>query len=376
MAHLMPADACRLADASYATLGSSHPKIAAAAAAGASRDLFDIAGGTVFTGSSGVDSVTNFGFIAFGKSASHQGECLVAVRGTQTVPDGLTDAYMAGDRGPSGLPVHRGFNRLANSILPQLRAALRGRNPSAIHFVGHSLGGATAVLLADALHGVASANLYTFGAPRAGTQVHSEFLTSAIGAGNIFRVYHDTDPVPMVPIYPFTHVPANRRGYLLAGSGAIVWPAAHSLALYQRNIGSGNWSGLPTLPHRRFSLDTVDDVLARAGAIPGGFMSSVLMRLIVKVLGMILEAAGMVIGSGLFVLATVLDQIAYLLIRGAHLIGAGIDLLQSLVEQIMRFLGIAVRGTVNVSQAFLRWLLNRLFSVISAMAVNAISRVI
>ena len=371
---LSPGDACRLADSSYATLGSRTPNVAAAAAAGASRELFDVDASTVFTGSTGAGEVSNFGYVAFG-GGSRQGECLVSVRGTQTMADVLTDLYFAGARGPSGLPVHHGFNILANSILPQVRTALQGRNPSSIHLVGHSLGGAAAAILADALHGVAETRLYTFGAPRAGTFAHTEFLTSAVGPDNIFRVFHDTDPVPMVPIFPYTHAPSGRAGYLITGSGMIISPGAHSLTLYQSNVGNASWAGLPTIPHRRFSLDTVDDVLEMAGHIPGGYLSSLLMRLIVRALGMILSATGAVLGTGAYALATVIDQIAYILVRGLGALATAADHLRAVIVQILRFLGITAVRSVSLTVSFLRWLLQKLFTTISTMAVAALNAV-
>ncbi len=374
-AELSPINSCRIADSAYATLNAPNPAIAAARSLAEAAELFDVAAGTVFTGTTGPEVKSNFGYVAHGKTAARQGEVVVAVRGTVTGADWLTDAHMSTARSATGYPVHSGFNQLANAILPQVRTALTGRNPSIIHVVGHSLGGAAATLIADSLRSMADVKLYTYGAPRASYKIHVDYLTQRLGRDNIFRAYHDTDPVPMVPIFPYVHAPAGGSGYLMRGSGAVISFGAHSLSLYQRNV-TDSWSSIPTLQHRRFSLDTVDDVLQMASAIPTGYLSAQLMRLIVRALGMILSGLGGAAGLVALGAATVLDQIAYAITIGFGAMTSGMELMQRLVAQIMRWLGIAVSGTVNITTSFLRWLLSKMFATIAQMAASAIHRVV
>ena len=52
-----------------------------------------------------------------------------------------------------------------------------------------------------------------------------------LGARNVYRVYHDTDAVPMLPIFPFCHIPVGETAYLLRGPGALVSLSAHSSIL-------------------------------------------------------------------------------------------------------------------------------------------------
>jgi hypothetical protein len=372
---LNPSQAAKLANSAYATLGSRTPNIAAAAAAGVNRELFAIDTGSVFTGVTGFDTRTNFGYCAFGKKGSREGECIISVRGTD-MPSGadwLTNGKFSGERGPNGHMVHKGFNQLTNSILPQIRQALNGKKPSAIHLVGHSLGGATATLIADALKDDTNMYLYTFGAPRAGSLAHAQYLSQKLKTPNMFRVYHDTDPVPMLPVFPYTHCPAGDNGYLLKGSGMVISPGAHSMNLYEKNCG-GSWGSLNTIAHRRFSLETIDDILKQAGALPGGFLSSILMRLIVKALGMIMKAAGMLTGLTILGAATVADQLAYVISTGIKIVGATADLMKSLVEQIMRFLGLVINESVSFSQVFLLWLTEKLFAAMASLARQALRR--
>lgn len=367
---LSPEMASVLADSAYATLGSPNPTLDAAREARGSGNLFNVGDSSVFTGVTGFGERSNFGYCAFGNTLSRKGECLISVRGTNLMSDWLTDARLSGTRGPSGQMVHKGFSKLTETILPHVRAALRNKNPSAIHIVGHSLGGATATLLADALKDYTKLYLYTFGAPRAGSIEHASYLTNKLGAENIFRVYHDTDPVPMVPIFPYGHCPTANQAYMLKGTGMVISPGAHSMSLYKQNA-QASWGSMQTIAHRRFSLETVDDVLEQAGSVPGGYLSSLLMRLIVRALGMIMKAAGMVVGLSLLGVATIADQIAYILSKGLATVGETAELLEKLIYQIMRFVGVTVAKTVSFTTAFLKWLIDKLFAVMIMLATQA-----
>src|SRR5699024_9322989 len=113
--------------------------------------------------------LSGFGYIAAGKGA-HAGEVLVATRGTATRYDWLSNLNVAMQAGPGGTLVHAGFNEVWKSFAADVSAFLRGRNPSVVHCVGHSLGGALATLTADACSsaGIGELRLYTFGSPRVG----------------------------------------------------------------------------------------------------------------------------------------------------------------------------------------------------------------
>ena len=248
---LSPKQAGEVADSTYA-LRLSDNMIDAAAGAAAARDDFAIVSGQRLTGATGIgpaSRTTGFGYIAFGKSGPRQGECLLAIRGTEksSAHDWLTNTHMAGVQGPGGYTVHAGFWNLAAGILPQIQGGLRGRNPSLIHAVGHSLGGATATLIADALNRshVADIKLYTFGAPRAGIENHASALTRNLGRHNIFRAYHHTDPVPMVPVFPYAHVPFEEDACLLHGCGTLISVDAHLMPTYLASVGNQTWPQLP-----------------------------------------------------------------------------------------------------------------------------------
>lgn len=75
-----------------------------------------------------------------------------------------------------------------------------------VHCIGHSLGGAIANLAAEWAANTLNkkVKLYTFGSPRVGfaSGGFANKLTTALLPENIHRVYHNNDPVPMIPTFP------------------------------------------------------------------------------------------------------------------------------------------------------------------------------
>jgi pimeloyl-ACP methyl ester carboxylesterase len=212
--------------------------------------MFKVGDEARFTGKTGghqYNRLSGFGYIAEGEGV-HQGEVLIAIRGTSPTQarDWLTDARAGFCRGESGHPVHIGFQRTWESFAGDVRTFLRGKNPTRIHCVGHSLGGALATLCADycAANRAGLVTLYTIGAPRTGMGGFANALTEKVGAENIYRISHAADPVTTVPIYPFCHVPYQTRNYVVGGTGLILNPWAHPMPSYTKAIGQASWSSL------------------------------------------------------------------------------------------------------------------------------------
>lgn len=83
--------------------------------------------------------------------------------------------------------------------------------------------------------------LYTFGAPRVGHEDYSQNLTRQVKQENIFRVFHTTDPVPMIAPYPYVHAPFTSMEKLNWGlccekPGRII-PGDHSMSIYIQTDG-------------------------------------------------------------------------------------------------------------------------------------------
>ena len=350
------------------------------------EDLFQVDDGARFEGRSGAPGwkkLSGFGYIAAGVGA-HAGEMLVVTRGTAMLVDWCSNLNIAMQLGPGGHLVHAGFNEVWKSCRDPLHGFLANRNPSRIHCVGHSLGGALAALNADYFNsnGVAEVLLYTFGAPRSGDAFCARSLTRRIGAAQIFRVSHAADPVPKIPLFPFFHLPSDRPG-LEIGSGLFGAGAHSMLGSYIPALADRSWATLA----RSVAADDnaqVKSWLERAAGGEGlsgvGGMvlmgSSALLLMIGRALRWLLaRAAGLLagkIGIALTASATVLDQLAWLLSKGASLARELGEQVTGLMAAIFRFLGRKLPAALDVSVAFVRWVLGLLYSVLQATAQRAI----
>ena len=344
--------------------------------------LFGAEGATRFTGKSGAmmfKPLSGFGFVAAGVG-EFSGDLLIATRGTDVMADWVTDGNIGIQRGPGGMPVHAGFNETWKSFAPALREFLRGRNPARIHCVGHSLGGALAKLNADFLSAnhVADVRLYTFGAPRTGDGLFARQLTERVGKANIFRVSNPVDPVPMIPIFPFWHLPFGEDGLQIGRTSNMpISFAAHTMKnSYVPGVDGKGWDHLRvSQPDEREVKGWLEGAAEGSGSFLMG--SARLMDMIGRALAWMLKAAGAVVkgtlGVGLAGVFTVLDQIAWLLTKAAQLsaeVGRG---LSTLVAMIFRFLGRKAVEGAQVTTAFLRWLLSTLFATLRTAAHRALS---
>lgn len=335
-----------------------------------------------FTGTSGAlmfKQLTGFGFVAAGVGP-FAGDLLIATRGTDSAADWLTDGNIGMQFGPGGKLVHAGFNETWKSFAPALREFLKGRNPTRIHCVGHSLGGALATLNADFItaNRIADVRLYTFGAPRAGAEAFARQLTERAGDGNILRVSNPVDPVPMIPIFPFFHVPLGKEGLQISRtSNAAISFAGHSMVdNYIPGVAGKDWTHLRVnAPDDRQVKGWLESAAQGSGGLVMG--SARLVDMIGRALGYLLKSAstlaGKTLGVALAGQMTVLDQIAWLLTQAAQAsaeIGRG---LATLVGLIFRFLGRTVAQGVEITAAFLRWVLNLLFTSLRTAAHRALA---
>jgi len=350
------------------------------------EDNFTVHEDSRFTGKSGAmlfKKQTGFGYVAAGKGPTYSGHVLCATRGTEmtSAADWLSNFNVGLQTGPSGHLVHAGFHEVWKSYSTSLAEFLRGKDPSHVHCVGHSLGGALAMLNADFFTArQIPVTVYTFGAPRVGLQWLARDLTSRVSelGGTIHRVSHVADPVPMIPVFPFVHLPLDASAIALgAQSGGAVRTSAHGmLKSYIPAVGDAGWRGLPT----EASIGAQHDAktwLEASGSSSITLYSAEVLRMIGRALAWLLKKAGKLLAIGinasLTTALTLPDLIAYLISRGAELskeiAGYGV----ALIRAILRFLGRVVSITLDLTMGFLRWVFGLLFSVVSGMARNALS---
>jgi len=371
-----PKIAARLADGVYGIRDNDNvARGIAARGVGGLSDIFNIEQGIIAKGVSGTGAFnkeSGFALILQGKG-SRQGELAVVTRGTATGHDWLSNINVITNRGPSGYPVHAGFQQVFKSIEESISTALKGKNPSRIHCVGHSLGGAVSNLVAFKLseegHGV---SLYTFGAPRVGMQGMTQHLVAQLGEENIYRVYNPADVVPMIPVYPFMHAPSIRDGLCVKTGGDLFSLNAHYMSAYSPAVEQKNWKSLGVSSSTMQINASVDQWINKAEnyvKIPG---SSMAMWALGHALKGLLDLARTVGAISYVVGATVADQIASMLVKAATLSKAIGEQILHWMSLVLRYTGKAVNISKNITQTFLRWVLDLLLMPLFFLARRAI----
>jgi triacylglycerol lipase len=334
-------------------------------------------------GKSGWGQSSGFAYMANG-SGTRSGEKLVAIRGTASLADALTDGRCSFAQSSSGYVVHRGFALTFESIKPDIDKffQLAGSQSSQIHVVGHSLGGALACLTAEYLRLQGNnVTLYTFGCPRVGDGSYSAAMDSFLGTQNIHRVYHEADPVSMVPLYPFVPVSNSGLGHKLPWNGMMGSPHAHFMDNYIATLGDCSWDSLPKVQSHDFftSMETWLEQAGRDGGLIKMYSCASLSQ-ILRALRWVLESiqlmgaatAQFAFSGGLIVI----DVLAYLLYHGC-LLGARIaGYVQGILKAILKFLGRAVNIVENITVAFIKYVLELFFRVIAGAASRAINIIV
>lgn len=321
------------------------------------RELFDFSSLQMLESKTGafIKVKSGFAVIANGKTTSNRDEVLIAIRGTDLISDWLTDANFGIQLSSTGKVVHAGFNRVFDELEPHLSAYFNKNQPTTVHCVGHSLGGALASLTADWVtqKQAGKAKLYSFGSPRVGFSPFATELTENLGAENIFRVHHDNDFVSLVPIWPFCHTPMPGTSCNLRGQGYNTF-SAHSMANYERSLtnSSQEWSVLreaitPQTPSREIekwlSLNTVSVI------------SSYTLSLIGNAIQYILKAAGISIQFLLGTSFTILDKLSYAMEYAWKASKKIAGWVEALLNKILGIVGHGIAMTSDLTRDFIGW---------------------
>lgn len=390
---LSPRQAAKIASGVYQLQYTSLAELRENKVALGCEDGFEPGDGARFEGKSGalfMKKTSGFGYVAEGKPGTpFEGDMLVATRGTlgsKLGPDWFSNYNIGVQLGPSMLPVHAGFNEVWKTFVDHLDPFFKGRRPPRrVHCVGHSLGGALATLNADYLtvRYKAPASLYTFGAPRVGDAIFARALTARVGPEFIQRVYHPSDPVPMIPLFPFWHTPFGRSGLPVTSMlGGLVNADAHSMEnSYVPMINHfAGWGDLRSAAAERADeAAQVKSWLEMAADGRGGFLmgSASLLSMIGRALGWLLKQTGRLmfnaVGAGLVAGVSMLDQLAWSLTQGAQVSMEMGRHVKTLIGAIWAFLGRKMVQVAEVTVAFLRWVLELLFSSLRALVERALS---
>lgn len=322
-----------------------------------------------------------FGLCARG-TGIYKNNLFLIFRGTTEAnnrADFVTDARIGITRSKAGLPVHIGFNQTFNSMLPDIRAFISAAKVSdSIHCIGHSLGGAVASLAADwvSKNTINPARLYTFGAPRVGTEWFVKSTTNSVGSLNIHRVYHRTDPVPMVALYPFMQAPYGETGYFIYSGEPLTTGAAHLMAKYVRSVKGKSWAQLSGTYEQPYTIEAaIESWLKSKSPVSSSsasfwrWVDSALIYVLKKVAtSSIMLLQGVLIGA--FTLA---DKMAYILAKGIDLADRISQWVELLMRKLMQALNMRIaKSKKELTRDLIRQVLMRITEKASSDARNAL----
>lgn len=328
------------------------------------------------TGLPGFRKTSAFG-VLMERSGGGINDHVLALRGTifKSPHDWASNTNVGLSPGPGGIISHLGFTRVFQSLLPEVsRAAQTAGKLSTLHVVGHSLGGAVATLFASHFKsaGVGDVRLYTFGAPRAIGSPTNMSLAGKLGAENIRRVYSPSDPVPMVPIFPFLHMPGCDDQ--MVDNRSLISIGAHSITdNYRATMIKTGWPRRLT-GWEMFTAEYWLDVAKSASSKPFSTLCLwALNKALIALIKLIVGSLQIAFMGPL----TLIDRLAALVKFGIDLGKRIGNLAVSLLRTIAEFLGIAaniVGTTAQLTAAVVRYLISRLLTSLANMAAVALGR--
>ncbi|WP_455204055.1 lipase family protein [Kaarinaea lacus] len=308
---------------------------------------------------------------------------VIATRGTRPempgMPDLFTDLRISMDKFGSYGPVHKGFKRTYESIIPSLvRDKAIIDSADVIHCVGHSLGGAVATLIAGHYaNSGKNVKLYTFGCPRVGILNSYKNFEQKIGMQNIYRVCHDLDPVTFIGPYPYMHLqPAfNDPNHMIMPSPTsnLLSTANHDMAAYIRQVEYLDWEDVKKL---KKSVAFQDELLMRwllhKEKQPSWVQYACAETLthLFRLFRGALQKLSVSVVLGL----TLVDVVAELLVKGMHIIGKLGETVLKILEYTAVWAGFVVVGRENFTVEVVRMLLEKMMSALKAVSINAIHK--
>ncbi len=311
-----------------------------------------------------------FGLCAVG-GGEYENDVFLIFRGSTFANDNadwFSNARIGVEFSSTGLPVHIGFNQIFKSMKIEIDDFLSSNKVTGtIHCVGHSLGGAVATIVADwvSKYFANDVRLYTFGAPRPGLMAFAWSLSNRMNKNNIYRTFHSTDPVPMVPLFPFTQPPLPGYGHCIPSTEAITSFEAHDKGKYVNSVRNYTWEQLE-MRKPPYSVESVIEqwLESKFPVNPADpkvwqMMNSALIYVIKKAGG----ALAVTLQAGVSGVVTLADKLAWVLQQGINLYEQHRGLIVSLMKKIAQLLSITVLKTdAEITQLYMRDMLMRLMN--------------
>lgn len=325
---------------------------------------------------------TGFAFVAHGKG-KYEGHHVVAVRGSKSINDWMTNGNIGFSSSIGGSYVHTGFNQTFESMRAPLEKLLTplftGRPVKGIHCVGHSLGGALAALTSEWIRHRyrKTVQLYTFGAPRVGMK---GFATqSSFGEDRIYRCTHGADPVPLVPLWPFMHAPVDGIEYRLdAGNG--LSKAAHIMGQdgepgYRNTANSSDWTMLHQKAISFLHTPVRLDYERRHEASFSNYWADKLAAALVTLLKDAGYYSAVLAQAAISTTLTFYDLLARTLKDIAGISKSFASQARGLLGHMLAFARAAVTTVVEMTFDFIRWVFDRTSEALYSVVRQAVERI-
>ncbi len=373
---LSPADAAYAASHVYNIMNETDVELFGSGL----NSKFDIPTSSRFQGTAGAMMFkysSGFGLAVKGKGP-YKDEALIMVRGTVDFLRDLvlTDGNIGLKRSATGNTVHAGFFNVFQSFEDDLTEFFRGYHPKRVHCVGHSLGGALATMVAEWVshNEVSQPTLYTFGSPRVGFEGFASSLTRQLGEENIFRTYHRTDVVSMVPIWPFLHVPLPGVECFINSPGLVPGISYHKMDSYVNSVsGAESWDSLrqrqPDLGlDKEVENWLSSDSLVTLTTNTIYLVEQALVYIVKKILYLTgIAFQGLIIGG-----LTVLDRLAMAIEKAVQISKQIGEYVLGLIRKIASALGIVIEETKNITADLIRWILRKFAEAVYRLAKEAL----
>lgn len=323
------------------------------------------------------------GFAMVGQGKNHfKGDHVIAVRGTNSGQDWLTNGNVGLATSHNDSPVHAGFNETFGSMQPTLEKRLgrQVRGGGTVHCVGHSLGGAMASLIADWVKARfnCTVNLYTFGAPRVGLDGYATKSTFAIDAH--YRCTHGADPVPMVPLWPFIHAPNQGGGEYRLDGGQGISIGAHMMGVdaapgYRNTARGDDWGAL-----KRRSVNFLNQPvrLKYEQRHQASFTTYWADRINAALVTLLKDAGyynAVVVQAAIGTTLTFYDMLSRALEKVAKASGHFASQTAGLLGHMLVFAGHAAKAVVDLSYQFIRWVFDKVLSALYRKVKQAIETI-
>lgn len=197
--------------------------------------------------------------------------------------------------------------------------------------------------------------------------------TSRLLADNIYRMYHQTDPVPMVPTWPFFHVPTSMADYLVYSPVTGKPWEYHLMKHYQSSAKkAGSWGAIKHQRPKGHLDVTVERWLQSDGILP--FTANTLDLLdaaLLYVIKKVIHVAGIIVVGAAASTFTLLDRLAMFMAKAAK-ISADVSVwAYHLVKKMAAIIGIVVEKGADLTASFIRAVFLRLHQKIADMVWHA-----